>query len=263
MTDFTGKHYIITGGASGIGLATARRLKNDGAKLTLWDINTDGLHHAGDSLGADTATVDITDAEQVTQAIDDALSAHGRIDGVIHCAGVLHTGTFAETSLEWHHRMLNVNLGGTFTVSHSALPALKQSGGSLILLASVSAFYGPPDFSTYGASKAGVLSFAQALQVELHDTNVHVGVVTPNFVDTPMLNEHNSTSRMVDTSSPLLTLETPNTIAEQIVKNLQTRRFIAFTNWRCYVGYVLSRYFAWLAPFMMKQIWIRSSNRVQ
>jgi short-subunit dehydrogenase len=194
---FTGRGYVVTGAASGIGLATARLLKDNGARLVLWDTNAEALAQVGITLDAHTVTVDVSHTGQVISAAAEASAILGKIDGVVHAAGILHTGSFSQVDLEKHLLTVRVNLNGTLIVAYSVLPYLKPLRGSLILMGSASAFYGVPEYASYGASKAGVLNFAQALRLELDGMGVHIGVVSPHNVDTPMLDQYNRRTKVV------------------------------------------------------------------
>lgn len=221
---FQDRHFLITGGASGIGLATARLLAAQHACLSLWDVNEVGLRQVGEELGAQTAVVDITEAEAVERALAEALSRRGALHGVIHAAGIMHTGPFEATPPAAHRRMIDINLFGTVLVAYSAVEALKATRGSLVLLSSISAFYGPPEFATYGATKAGVLGFAQAIRLELEQAGVHVGVVCPFFVATPLI--EGQQTRLFKRFG---TVHTPEAVAHSILNGIKRRRFMIWT----------------------------------
>lgn len=242
MKTFADRNFLITGGASGIGLATAHLLKEKGAQLSLWDLNERALGDVAAKLAAHTAVVDVTQSGQVVSTLDELMAEFGMLHGLIHCAGVLQSGLFTETSLDQHRRMVEVNLFGSMQVAYAIIPYLKETRGSLILLGSTSAFYGLPEYASYGASKAGLLSFAQALRLELEPTGVHVGVVSPLFVDTPMIEAEES--RFFKRFGPTHTAEE---VANLILKGISRRRFMiwpglqpAFFYWLSHVAYPFS-----------------------
>jgi 3-dehydrosphinganine reductase len=242
---------LITGAASGIGKATAQLLAPT-ADLILWDINQDALSATASALNAQWATVDCTDYDQIQTALSTVETLHA----VIHCAGVLKTGRFEQVSAAQHAKTAAINLTGTFHVVHATLPYLHQTRGHVVMIASVSAFYGPPEFATYAATKAGVLGFAQALRTELSDSGVHVGVVTPNLVNTPMLNEENrANAALTQAQSPFLKTYEPEDIAKVIQRGMKKRQFLIFPDWRSRLVYILTRYVAWIAPWLMRQTW--------
>ncbi|MBI5666479.1 MAG: SDR family oxidoreductase [Chloroflexi bacterium] len=240
--DFANRNFIVTGAASGIGLATARLLKQRGARLALWDRNAEALEQAARELDARAMCADITLADDVQAAIDESTSYLGALNGVVHSAGVLHAATFHDAPLEAHRRTVEVNLIGTINVAYAALPLLKESRGSLVLVASTAAFYGPPEYTSYGASKAGVLNFAQALRVELAGTGVHVGVVCPLFVSSPMLHGYNGNTRLLRSRSPLVDVRPPEAVASAILDGIARRRFMIWPGWKPRLIFWLSRY---------------------
>ena len=118
---------------------------------------------------------------------------------------------------------MEVNLFGSMLIAHRVLLYLRSTRGSLILMYSVSAFYGPPEYASYGASKACVLTFAQALRIELAATGIHIGVVSPHSVDTPMLDERNRRSPFVQRFG---TPHTAEEVAEAILRGVECRQFM-------------------------------------
>jgi 3-dehydrosphinganine reductase len=248
---------LITGGASGIGLATAHRLKQAGVDLILWDIDETALKAAAQTLGVDSALVDCTRYDQIKTA----LAAVNTLDAVIHCAGILHTGLFEATAPATHARTIDVNLTGTLHMAHAVLPYLRQSKGSLILIASVSGFYGIPEFASYAASKAAVLNVAQGLRVELAGSGVHIGVVVPNLVDTPMLSaENRQHASLTNAQSPFLKVYTADDIAQTIERGLKRQQFMIFPDWRSYLVYFVSRYAAWMGHWLTRRTWEQSKR---
>lgn len=240
--------HLITGAASGIGLATARLLRKKGAELILWDSQPEPLAQAASELDAPSTVVDVTQPEQVR----DALQGVSNLNAVLHSAGILRTGLFEEIPLQEHCRMIDVNLKGTLIVAHHVLPLLKETRGSLLLMGSGSAFYGPPEFASYGASKGGVLTLAQALRIEWEPYGIHVGVVNPLFVASPMLDERNSKARLVRKHGKT---HTPEQVAQAIVRGLERREFLIFPNWRPKALYWVSRLLFPFAHSFMRREW--------
>ena len=241
MVDDNGRKIIITGAASGIGLATAKLLSKQDANLVLWDLNTEQLTKIGQELNAKTAVVDVTDFNQ----IQEEFAKHPQIDAIIHCAGIIFTGLVSEIPIEKQQKIIEVNLTGTLNICHAAIPYLKKSHGSLILMSSTSAFYGPPEFATYGATKAGVLDLAQALRIELEQDGIHVGVVCPFFVQTPMIDEGQKTKLY----GRFGVAHTPEEVAEAIINSLNKRQFMiwpnknpAFFHWLSHIAYPIGHH---------------------
>lgn len=243
MTDsFHDQGFIVTGAASGMGLATARRLRQRGARLALWDRSAEAVRQAAAELDGLACPVDVSDPAQVQEAASASLTHLGRLDGVIHAAGILHAGEFSQVDLAEHLRVMQVNLLGTVTVAYALLPHLRQTAGSLVMIASVSAFAGSPEYATYGASKAGVLSFAEALRVEERQGRVHIGVVFPLFVATPMLAGYNGQTRLIRSRSIFFDTQPPEAIAPFILNGIARRQFMIFPGWRTRLLFWMSRY---------------------
>lgn len=183
---------IVTGGASGLGLATARRMLESGALVSLWDLEGPQLDAAVAELGPDRGiqaqVVDISQYEQVERAAAEVESKRGRIDILVNSAGI--SGPFApcaEYSLEVWHQQLAVNLTGVFYCCRAVIPAMRRRGyGRIINVSSTAGKEGNPLSSGYSAAKAGVIGLTKSLGKELATAGVIVNCVTPGLVNTPM-----------------------------------------------------------------------------
>lgn len=186
----TGTTALVTGAASGIGRATALALAAEGVRLALLDRDAAALGAMADGCpGAVRLVADLTDEDQVRRAVDTAITELGRLDAVVHCAGI--SGPVGrgieETSLADWNAVLAVNVTGAFLVLRQALPALRAAGAaSVVLLASDSATVASPGMAPYCASKAALVQFGRALSVDLAGTGIRVNTVAPSIVDTPM-----------------------------------------------------------------------------
>jgi NAD(P)-dependent dehydrogenase (short-subunit alcohol dehydrogenase family) len=191
MKSFRGKIVLITGASSGIGRATALRLAGHGANLALVARNADALseaqseveRHGGQAIAVPT---DVTSSEQVARAVESTVSRFGTLDILICSAGVSMRAYFESSALEAAKRVVQVNFFGTLYATHFALPYVKKSRGSLVAISSLTGKRGIPSYSVYGASKFAVQGLYEALEVELGRDGVHVGVVSPAFVGTPL-----------------------------------------------------------------------------
>lgn len=189
----TGERHValITGGASGIGLATARRLAADGLRVALIDIDEAGLDLAIGELGGESVAVavptDVRSFAACAEAIEAVVGRFGRLDVLVNCAGVWVEGpTDTMTEADWD-RVVDVNLKGTFSMCRHAIPALEAARGCIVNVSSDAGLWGNKEAAIYCASKGGVTVLTKALAVELAPRGVRVNAVCPGDVDSPML----------------------------------------------------------------------------
>jgi NAD(P)-dependent dehydrogenase (short-subunit alcohol dehydrogenase family) len=180
---------VVSGGASGIGLAIARRLAASGARLSLWDVRSEPLETAARQLiGSHAEQVDVRDYGSVERARDATLAAFGRIDIMVTSAGVTGPNVPAwEYPLGDWREVLDVNLTGTFHCVRAGVEPMRAANyGRIVTIASVAGKEGNPNASAYSASKAGVIALTKSLGKELATTGIRVNTVTPAAVETPM-----------------------------------------------------------------------------
>lgn len=191
--DLTGRHAVITGGASGLGLAIARRLLASGASVTLWDLNRELLTRAAAELGsgAQTVQVDVALHASVVGALQQTLAQVAAIDVLVNCAGI--TGPNAKVwdyPPEQWQQVIQVNLNGLFYCCREVLPQMRSRNyGRIVNIASVAGKEGNPNASAYSASKAAVIALTKSLGKELADTGVRVNCVTPAAVKTAIFDQ--------------------------------------------------------------------------
>jgi NAD(P)-dependent dehydrogenase (short-subunit alcohol dehydrogenase family) len=188
MKKLEGKVAVITGGSSGIGLATAKRFINEGAHVVITGRREKELKEAAVALETNVTTVvgDVSRLEDLDRLYALVKDKHGHIDVLFANAGA---GTIAPLPMatEAHFdQTFDVNVKGMFFTVQKALP-LFNNGGTIILTSSVSNVLGLPGFSAYAASKAAVRNFARAWTLELKDRNIRVNCVSPGAIDTPAL----------------------------------------------------------------------------
>ncbi|GGL53315.1 SDR family NAD(P)-dependent oxidoreductase [Wenxinia marina] len=193
-----GAHVAVTGGASGLGAATARLLAEEGAKVSILDRNGDAAAEVAAELGGHSAAVDVTD-EAAGAALEAAIDALGPLRGLVNCAGI---GTAARIAgrdgpmpLADFERVIRVNLIGTFNMMRLAADRMTRNEpvegerGTIVSTASVAAFDGQVGQAAYAAAKGGIVSLALPAARELARFGIRVNTVAPGIFETPLLGE--------------------------------------------------------------------------
>jgi NAD(P)-dependent dehydrogenase (short-subunit alcohol dehydrogenase family) len=172
-----GKVALVSGGASGIGAAVAERFVDEGATVVPCDLTPiDGG-----------VVCDVRDVDACRAAVAETVTRHGRLDVLANVAGVAAGNRIeAVTPDEWR-RVIDINLTGTFLLSQAALPALLETLGTIINMASLAGVHAAPYNAAYCASKGGVVMLTKSMAMELAKTGVRVNAVCPGAVDTPLL----------------------------------------------------------------------------
>jgi NAD(P)-dependent dehydrogenase (short-subunit alcohol dehydrogenase family) len=185
---FDGQSALVTGGASGIGLAVARRLAAEGAIVWIGDLEERALDSAADHPELTPLALDVTDEQSIRSAIAQLLERDGQLDVVVNCAGIVVPGSAQATSREDWQKVIDVNLTGTFLVGRHALPPMLERGsGAIVNIASDAALTGQRDQAAYCASKGGVAQLTRAAALDAAPFGVRVNCVCPCFVETPLL----------------------------------------------------------------------------
>ena len=190
------KGVFISGGTSGIGLATARRFLHEGARVFVSGVAEEDVSAAlkylrgGEDPGGalDGATADVSESEAVDALLERARGFLGRVDVLINNAGIARKAAFLETSLDAWDRTMAVNLRGMFLVAQGVARTMVADGGAgvIVNMASTNALGGEEEFADYNASKGGVLQLTRTMAVELGPLGVRVNSVCPGFIDTPL-----------------------------------------------------------------------------
>ena len=185
------RHAFISGGGSGIGLATARALAASGAKLTLAGRSLEKVRAAAEEFEfAHAIACDVADEASVIAAFAAARDRFGGIDILINNAGQAPSAPFKRTTLEFWNNVLSVNLTGAFLCTHAALPdMIDAKWGRIVNVGSVCSLKGYAYVSAYVASKHGLLGLTRALAHETAKHGVTVNCVCPGYVDTPIITE--------------------------------------------------------------------------
>jgi NAD(P)-dependent dehydrogenase (short-subunit alcohol dehydrogenase family) len=186
---FAGKTVLVTGAAKGIGKAVAAHFARAGARVALVDRDSDALQATAAELAAAALPLvaDVAHAEQVDRAVAAATDRFGVIDVLVNNAGIhFARAVDAYTEEEWD-RVFSVNVKGTFHMIRAALPALRRTRGSIVIVSSMTALVGQDRGVAYVASKGALVSMTKALALELAPDGIRVNCVCPAGVDTPLL----------------------------------------------------------------------------
>jgi NAD(P)-dependent dehydrogenase (short-subunit alcohol dehydrogenase family) len=201
ISRFSGKSICITGAASGLGRSVALRVAEEGASVFGLDLDVAGLSETaglvkarGGHMGS--RSCDVTDRADCQAGIAAALETFGRLDSQINCAGINRFSRFLDISSEEWRRILEVNLTGTFHACQAALPALLETSGNIVNIASTAGFLGQSYTVAYAASKGGVVQLTRSLAVEYGKTALRVNAVAPGGIDTPMNEDLGMTDEM-------------------------------------------------------------------
>lgn len=180
------KAALVTGGSSGIGLAIARMLREEGYELTIASRRRERVDAAADELGAHGVAANVADEDDCRRLVAEHAERFGRLDCLVNSAGIGIASPVRDLQTKHLDLQLGVNLRGLVLVTRESLPHLCESKGLIVNLASIAGTIPTPGLSIYGATKAAVISFTKSLNYELEDDGVRVTAICPGFVDTPM-----------------------------------------------------------------------------
>jgi|AntRauTorcE11898_2_1112593.scaffolds.fasta_scaffold14638_2 NAD(P)-dependent dehydrogenase (short-subunit alcohol dehydrogenase family) len=182
---------FVTGGASGIGRASAQRLAEEGATVVVTDVDTAGGQKTVDRIEdvGGTATfheLDVQEYETFETLLETTAEEYGSLDVLFNNAGIGEDNSFEETTLEHRDQLIDVNLKGVWNGCHAALPVMRESGGGAIINTSSMAAWVPAPISTYALTKAAVLHFTRSIAHELGRHDIRVNAICPGTVETSM-----------------------------------------------------------------------------
>jgi 2-hydroxycyclohexanecarboxyl-CoA dehydrogenase len=184
-----GRTALVTGGASGIGAATARRLAAEGARVAVCDLNVEQARVVAGEIDAEAFDMDVTDTASVGAAVAAVKDALGFPTVLVNNAGTDEFGFFQNTDEALWQRVLDVNLVGVLRVTHALLPGMiEQGGGRIVNVASEAGRVGSNGSAAYSAAKGGVIGFTKAVAREAGRYGVLCNAVAPGPIDTPLLN---------------------------------------------------------------------------
>ena len=177
---------LVTGGSSGIGLAIARVLREEGYALTLAARKVERLESAAAELDATAVAADVQSEDDCARLVDEHVSTHGGLHVLVNSAGVGIAGRVGDLQTKHFDLQQSVNLRGAFLVTRAALPALREAKGYVVNLASIAGTLPTPGLAAYGAAKAALIALTRSLDREEADAGVRFTALCPGFVDTPM-----------------------------------------------------------------------------
>lgn len=191
---FNNRAAVVTGGASGIGLAIASRLADEGATVTVWDISADNLAKL-DGTPLKTRQIDVTDPDAVDAAMAEDTQAMGHLDTLVCSAGITgpNVSVIDYTTEDWH-KVYALNIHALFYCNRAAARIMRPNGfGRIVNMASIAGKEGNPNASAYSSSKAAVIGLTKSLGKELADTRITVNAIAPAAVQTAIFEQMTQT----------------------------------------------------------------------
>jgi NAD(P)-dependent dehydrogenase (short-subunit alcohol dehydrogenase family) len=197
MLRVDGKVAVVTGGNSGIGLAIARRLADEGAFVYITGRRQAELDKAVEFIGSNAEAVraDITNEGDLDRLYAQVRAKKGRIDILVANAGFLEERKLGEITADHFDKTFGINARGTLYTVQKALPLIRD-GGSIILVSSIAGFKGLPAHGTYSATKAAIRSYTRTWTAELKDRRIRVNTLTPGPVETPIIESYEGADKM-------------------------------------------------------------------
>ena len=179
MTDFDSRLALVTGAMSGIGMATANLLSENGARVIGFDLSADESRSI--------MAVDVCDDIAVRNAVKEMQAKHGTIDILVNSAGVGSVGSFMDLELAEFDKLIQGNLRSALIVSKEVIPGMSEKGdGAIINIASTFGLVARKDYFSYGVSKAGLVHMTRSMAIELAQSGVRINCICPGLIETPM-----------------------------------------------------------------------------
>ena len=210
MSKLQGKVAVITGGSSGIGLATAQRFVKEGAFVYIFGRRQSELEGAAALIGKNVATVqgDVQKRGDLDRLFARISHEKGRIDILVANSGFIDPQSLVETTEANFDKTFGTNVRGLLFTVQNALPLISE-GGAIVVISSIAAFKGIPNYTSYSASKASVRSFVRTWTAELKDRGIRVNAISPGAIDTPIIDAQSTTKQGADKIRASFTAATP------------------------------------------------------
>jgi short-subunit dehydrogenase len=240
---FAGKVFIVTGASQGIGKELARQLLLESASVIITGRNLNRLEHTSQKFAplgkVAFVQADMGKWEDCEKVVDMAIQRFGRLDGLIHNAGISAVGKVADLSPNVIDEIIDTNLRGIVYLTKLALPAIRQSKGSILFIGSLAGMHGLPDYSLYSLTKMSLTAFAQSLHIEEARNGVFVGIAQIGFTKNE---EHKYTLNAKGEAISIpernrLLINTREETATNILRQIVNKRFLGI---HCKLGYVNS-----------------------
>ena len=215
---FGSKKALVTGGAAGIGLATAQRLAAEGARVAVLDLNEIGAASVADDIDGFSAGLDISQVDEVPTVVDSLVDDLGGLDILINCAGWDVAQPFVETDSAFWTKVIAINLLGPIAVTHASLVHMSE-GSAIVNVASDAGRVGSSGEVVYSGAKGGIIAFGKALARETAKRGIRVNAVAPGPTDTAFFESFDETGKLAAAlirQTPLGKLATPEDIASAV-----------------------------------------------
>ncbi len=261
MKDFSNKVVYITGGSSGIGLATAKALAAEGAHIIIFARRKDRLEQALEEIQSMRVSssqrftcrqMDVSRWDVVKAVISEALADFGVPDVLINCAGRAYPRVFEKVTYEQFDETMKINLYGIWHTTSVLVPYMKQRGGYIVNVSSIAGFIGLFGYTDYSASKFAIIGLSEALRSELKPYNIMVSVLCPPDTDTPGFHEENKTkpeeTRAISASAKL---RQPEEVAHALLKGMRKGERYIIPGFDSNMIFLLKRLFPDLIEFVM------------
>lgn len=261
MKDFNNKVVYITGGSSGIGLATAKALAAEGAHVIIFARRQDRLEQALEEIKARRVSssqrfacrqMDVSIWAEVKTVMSAAVAGFGVPDVLINCAGRAYPRIFEEVTYEQFDETMKINLYGIWHTTSVLVPYMKQRGGHIVNVSSIAGFIGLFGYTDYSASKFAIIGLSEALRSELKRYGIMVSVLCPPDTDTPGFHEENKTkpeeTRAISASARLMQ---PEEVAHALLKGMKKGERYIIPGFDGKMIFLLKRLFPGLVEFVM------------
>jgi NAD(P)-dependent dehydrogenase (short-subunit alcohol dehydrogenase family) len=227
-----GKVAVVTGGASGIGLADAERFARADYTVVIADLDGNAASQAASRIGGGAVGIqldvrDVAGVEQLFRRVDEDM---GRLDVLVNNAGISYPEPTVEVSEESWHRMIDIHLGGTFRCSKAAYPLLARHGGAIVNVSSIAAILGYGSRASYSAAKGGIAAMTRDLAIEWAPDGIRVNAVAPGVIETPILSDNIRRGVLdptkFDARIPLGRMGRPEEVAETVFFLAHTASYV-------------------------------------